>query len=148
METWHLKPSAVMPQFLCFSDSHFFILLWPLFHGLSLCGCVTLPLFLKVFVFLLPLSEGLRDLPSDFVPFWAMLEPVLFCAFRLVTRVAFTLMRPTNVEESFLHPSSLQKSFSCYSSMFFFSPLFLRLLPQQGQSWLQPNSCFAAHFFQ
>ena len=73
-----------------------------------------------------------------------MVEPVLFCAFFFVTGLTLTFVRPTNVEESFLHPTSFQYQFSGHVSMSF-SPPFLRLLAQQGQSRLQPNSLL--HFF-
>ena len=44
---------------------------------------VPLPFFLRRSRFLLPLSDGLRNLPPDFVPFWTVVKPVLFCAFLL-----------------------------------------------------------------
>ena len=70
--------------------------------------------------FLLPLSKSPWNLPSDFVPFWAMVEPVLFCAFLLVTSLAFTSVRPTNVENSLLHqpPSHTNffAKFRCFQS--------------------------------
>ena len=37
--------------------------------------------FFDVLAFLLPLSEGLLNLPPDFVPSWTVVMPVLFCAF-------------------------------------------------------------------
>ena len=66
------------------------------------------------------------------VPFWTMVETVFFSAFLLVTSLTFTFIRPTNVEQSLLHPASFQNQFSCNVSMFF-SPIFLRLLAQQCQ---------------
>ena len=88
---------------------------------------------------MLPLSASIWNRPSDFVPFWATVEPVHFCAILFVTGSALALIRPTNVEESLLHPASFQYHFSGYFPMLF-SPFFVCLFAQQRQSWLQPNT--------
>ena len=77
--------------------------------------------------------------PSDFVPFLKMVYPVRFCSFLLVTGLARTLIRPTNVEESVLHPASFQYQFPGHVPMLF-SAFFLGLFAQQRHSWLQPNT--------
>ena len=77
---------------------------------------------------MLPFSESIWNPPSDFVPLLAVVELVLFCAFLFVTGLAFISLRPTYVEESFLHPASFQKELPRHMSMLF-SPFFLRFLP-------------------
>ena len=105
---------------------------------------------------MLPLSECLQNLPSDFVPFWTVVKPVLFCAFLLVTGLTLAYIRPANVEESLLHPASFQNQFSgnlsvlfsdlaCCTSIFFTS---------SGQTYLMsiltsPSNikvCHCSHF--
>ena len=133
-----------MPQFLCFSDSHFFhaeVAPVPLAftERMRNKSPLSLPLSLGSFRFLLPLSESPWNLPSDFVPFWAMMKPVLFCAFLIETSLTFTVDRPANVEKSLLHPATFQHQFSGHVSTLF-SPISLCLLSQQGQSRLQPDT--------
>ena len=88
---------------------------------------------------MLPLSEGLLDLPSDLVPFWAIVESVLFCTLLFVTSLTLTFFRPTDVEEFLLHPPSIQNQISGHSSMLF-QPVFFRFLAQQSQSRLLSNA--------
>ena len=83
MATWRLKPSAGIHQLLCFSDSHFFMLKWPLFHWLSLRGCDTIPLctfhsFYEVLAFCSHFLEFTSIHRLTSLPFWAVVKPVLF----------------------------------------------------------------------
>ena len=146
MATWPLKRSAGMLQF--------FVLL-----GLPLCHSevasiplaftervrddtsLPLPLFLRRSRLLLPLSEGLRNLQPDFVIFWTVEEPVLFCAFLFVTSLTCTYIRPANIEQSLLRPTSSRKIFlatlPCFSVQFSFT--FFR---KRAKRWFEPYSLF------
>ena len=57
-----------------------------------------LPLFLRRSRLLLPLSEGLRNFPPDFVAFWTVVQPVPFCAFLQLACLTLTNIRPANIE--------------------------------------------------
>ena len=57
-----------------------------------------LPLLLWISCCLLQLSESLWDLPSDFVAHWAVVEPMLLCAFLHMASLTLTDIRPTNIE--------------------------------------------------
>ena len=94
---------------------------------------VPLPLFLWNVRLLLPLSESLWNLPSDFVPFWAVVEPVL---------------SPCGKLDVHFHPTTQCGQVSAAPNLLpepIFWPRFdaslstLRLSSQQGQSQLQPN---------
>ena len=54
--------------------------------------------FFKRCRLLLPFSENLWNLSSDFVTFWAVAEPVLFCAFLFLASLTLTDIRPINIE--------------------------------------------------
>ena len=73
-----------------------------------------LPLLLRGSCFLLQLSEGLWNLPSDLVPLWAMVEPVFFCAFLRVANLTLTDVGPINIEQSMLRPSTFHENLPGY----------------------------------
>ena len=135
-----------------------FLRKWPLFHWLSLRGCATIPLchfhsFFEVLAFLLPLSEGLSNLPSDLVPFGTVVKPALFCAFLLVTGLTFTLIRPMSKSLCCTQPPSKNNclaTFRCFSvqSSFVFLLSNAKASSSQIPSVNSSYSCFAAHFFQ
>ena len=58
-------------------------------------------------------------LKASGMPFRAVVEPVLFGTFLLVTSLTLTFVRPTDVVEFLLHPTSFQYQFSGQVSMLF-----------------------------
>ena len=73
---------------------------------------------LKFSLFAPTLSESLWDLPSDFVPFWAVVKPGHFCSFLLLAGLTLTFVRPTDLVEFFCTqpPSSTNflATFRCF----------------------------------
>ena len=89
-----------------------------------------LPHFLRGSRLLFALSEGLRNLPPEFVPFWTVVKPMLFCSFLLVTGLTLTYVRPANIKKPFLRPSSFPEDLSGHITMLF-GPILPHFLPQE-----------------
>ena len=87
-----------------------------------------LPLFLRRSRLLLPLSEGLRNLLPDFVPMWTVVKPVLLSAFLHLD------IRPANIEQSLLRPTSFQQNFSGHVTMLF-GPIAFHFLSQESSTF-------------
>ena len=94
--TWPLNPSAGAPALMLFRLQLFPTEMIPVplafTERMRNNASLPLPLLLRSSRFVLPLSESLWDLTSDLVPFWAMVEPELFCAFLFVTCLALTFI--------------------------------------------------------
>ena len=100
---------------------------------------------------MLQLPENFWNLSSDFFSFWAVVEPVLFCAFLLVKGLTLTGVRPINIEQSLLRPSTFQEHLPVYIAMLF-SP-FLHSLSFAKDLALVPAMLLLStpptvHFFQ
>ena len=133
-------------QRLYFSDSHFVMLKWPLFHWLSPRESATVPIPLCHFC-----SFFDRNLPPDFMPLWTVVNPVLFCAFLQLAGLTLTYIRLANIEQSPLRPTTFQEDLSGHITMLFTvqSPFaFFRKRARAGSSHAHSfNSsypCFAA----
>ena len=84
-----------------------------------------LPLFLRRSRLLFPFSEGLRNIPPSFVPFWTVVKPVLFCAFLHLAGLTLTYIRPANMEQPLLRPTSFQEDLSGHISVLLGRPSLL-----------------------
>ena len=110
---------------------HLFVISIPFFWGSRL---------------LISLSENLWDLPSDLVPFWALVEPVLFCAFHQVTGLALSSDQPKSkspfctqrLSRKSVFATALLSSFAAESE----------LAPVTLPSFKSSCSCLAAHVSQ
>ena len=96
-----LNSSAGMILLLRFSDSHVFILKFPLFHWRPLSGCSTVPLchfhsFFDVFAFCSHFLKASR-IPRLPACHSGLIEPVLFCAFLHLASLTLTDFRPSNI---------------------------------------------------
>ena len=90
-----------------------------------------LPLFLRSPLFLLQLSESLWDLLLIPLPFWTVVEPVLFSMFFRLPSLTLTGIRPANIEQSLLRSSSFQEKLSGRIEMLF-SPNFPHFFTQKS----------------
>ena len=89
-----------------------------------------LPLFLRCSRLLLQLSEGHRNIPPDFVTPRTVVKPMLFCAFLHLASLTLTYIRPANIEQSLLRPTSFQEDLSWHITMLF-GPIPFRFLSQK-----------------
>ena len=67
----------------------------------------------EVVAFCYRFLKNLWNLSSDHVPFWAVVEPVLFCAFLLLASLTLTDIRPVNIEWSLFASNFLPRR-SCW----------------------------------
>ena len=110
--------------------------------------------FFRRFRLLLPPSEGFRNIPPYCAPFRTVVKPVLLCAFLHLASLTLTDIRPANIKEPLLRPTSFQEDLSgtlrCFSVQTPF-PFFCKRTGAGSihvPSFSSSCSCFAAHFFQ